>query len=509
MSLAFRLERCALEGNEPCFAIGTHLLEARISIFRAFLRRLYQMCKDVLAKLRNRGKAIPNTSIVRSQFDTCREEISVAAFEFKLPDVGEGIHEGEIVKLLVKEGDKIEEFEPFAEVQTDKAVVEIPSPVTGVVKQLKVAEGEVALVHSTIAVIDIEGDAPVDPHAPAEEEPGAEVVKQEIAKQEAQETAAPAPAAESTEKKRVLAMPSVRKLARELGVDITKVTGSAKHGRITAEDVEKFAADGEETRITEAPKEEEKVAAPAKTEPAAPTAVVAGGQEERIPLKGIRKTISRRMVESRQTSAHITLMDEVDVTELIELRKWGKEQAANRGVKLTYLPFIMKAVVGALRVFPTLNASIDAENEEIVIKKYYHIGMAAATDNGLMVPVLKDADRKSIFDLAGELTDKAVRARDMKLAPDELKGSTFTISSLGNMGGTFFTPIINQPEVAILGVGAIKEKPVVHNGEVAVRSILHLSLSVDHRLIDGDVAARFLTRLKSLLESPNLLMMEM
>lgn len=468
------------------------------------------MCKDVLEKLRNKGKALPNAKLELLQFDICREEISVAAFEFKLPDVGEGIHEGEIVKLLVKEGDKIEEFEPFAEVQTDKAVVEIPSPVTGVVKQLKVAEGEVALVHSTIAVIDIEGDAPVDPHAPADEEPGAEVVKQEVAKQEAQETAAPAPAAESTEKKRVLAMPSVRKLARELGVDITKVNGSAKHGRITAEDVEKFAAGGEETRITEAPKEEEQVAAPAKTAPApAATTVVAGGQEERIPLKGIRKTISRRMVESRQTSAHITLMDEVDVTELIELRKWGKEKASNRGVKLTYLPFIMKAVVGALRDFPTLNASIDAENEEIIIKKYYHIGMAAATDNGLMVPVLRDADRKSIFDLAGELTDKAVRARDMKLAPDELKGSTFTISSLGNMGGTFFTPIINQPEVAILGVGAIKEKPVVHNGEVAVRSILHLSLSVDHRLVDGDVAARYLTRLKSLLESPNLLMMEM
>lgn len=430
----------------------------------------------------------------------------MAAFEFKLPDVGEGIHEGEIVKLLVKEGDKIEEFEPFAEVQTDKAVVEIPSPVTGVVKELKVAEGETALVHSTIAVIEVEGEMPESAEAneaPQEEEPGAEVIKQEAEKEiSAKEEQ---PATTSTDKKRVLAMPSVRKLARELGVDITRVTGTGKHGRITAEDVEKFAKGGveEETALTEAPKEKE-----TKQEPAA-VATTYSDQEERIPLKGIRKTISRRMVESRQTSAHITLMDEVDVTELIELRKWGKEKAADRGVKLTYLPFIIKAVVGALREFPTLNASIDTEKEEIIIKKYYHIGMAAATDHGLMVPVIRDVDRKSIFDLANEVADKAGRAREMKLTPDELKGSTFTISSLGNMGGTFFTPIINQPEVAILGVGAIKEKPVVHNGEIAVRSILHLSLSVDHRLIDGDVAAKFLTRLKTLLESPNLLMMEM
>lgn len=427
----------------------------------------------------------------------------MASFEFKLPDVGEGIHEGEIVKLLVKEGDKIEEFDPFAEVQTDKAVVEIPSPVTGVVKELKVEEGEVALVHSTIAVIEVEGDLPEGAEAP--EEPAEDSVAEE-AKQEA--PAAEAASEKKETKKRVLAMPSVRKLARELGVDITQVTGTGKNGRITAEDVEKFAKGGavEEAPVAEAPKAE----TAQSTASAAPaTTVTAAGEEERIPLKGVRKIISDRMVESRRTSAHITIMDEADVTDLIALRKWGKEKAAERGVKLTYLPFFMKAAVSALREFPMMNASIDDEKEEIVLKKYYHIGIAADTENGLMVPVVRDADRKSIFDLAGEVADKAIRAREMKLAPDEIKGSTFTITSLGNLGGTFFTPIINQPEVAILGIGGIKEKPVVHNGEIAVRSILHLSISVDHRLIDGADAARFLSRVKQLLESPNLLMMEM
>jgi pyruvate dehydrogenase E2 component (dihydrolipoamide acetyltransferase) len=215
------------------------------------------------------------------------------------------------------------------------------------------------------------------------------------------------------------------------------------------------------------------------------------------------------MVESKHTAPHVTLMDEFDVTELIELRKWGKSVAQERNIKLTYLPFFIKAVVAALREFPTLNASIDDENQEIVIKHYYHIGLATATDNGLMVPVIRDADRKSMFDLAKEIADKATRAREMKLEPSELKGSTFTISSLGGFGGEFFTPIINYPEVAILGIGAIKEKPVVYNGEIAVRSMLHVSLSFDHRLIDGDVAARFIGRLKQVLESPKLLMMEM
>ncbi|SEM90046.1 dihydrolipoamide acetyltransferase family protein [Lihuaxuella thermophila] len=424
------------------------------------------------------------------------------AYEFLLPDVGEGIQEGEIVKLHVKEGDKIEEFDTFLEVQTDKAVVEVPSPVTGTVRELKIKEGDVVPTHSLIAIIDAEGEEPA-----AEEKaeaPQAEEPKQ--ADQPAAEKTQTAVNAGAARKGNVLAMPSVRKLARELGVDITQVKGTGKHGRILAEDVKSFASGEKVAKPTVQPQEEPKAAAAPAT---AKTAIETTGTEERIPLRGIRRTIAKRMVESKHTAPHVTIMDEVDATELIALRKWGKTIAEERNIKLTYLPFIIKAVIAALRQFPTLNASIDDEKEEIIIKNYYHIGLAAATDNGLLVPVLRDADRKSIFELAEEIADKATRARSMKLDASELKGSTFTISNIGGFGGQFFTPVINYPEVAILGVGTIKEKPVVHNGEIAIRPQMFVSLSFDHRLIDGDVAARFLSRVKQLLESPNLLMMEM
>ncbi|TCS95946.1 dihydrolipoamide acetyltransferase family protein [Hazenella coriacea] len=425
------------------------------------------------------------------------------AYEFKLPDVGEGIHEGEIVKLLVKEGDSIQEFDTFAEVQTDKAVVEIPSPVTGRVKEIRVKEGEIALVGSVIATFEADGEEEATPTAEAtptveetQPEPAAEPVK--------------TPAVIATGKKgNVSAMPSVRKLARELGVDLSLVTGTGKHGRILAEDVKMFKeGKGVAPQAVEgapAVKEAPAVSVPAFTK----TPVETIGTEERIPLRGIRRTIAKRMVESKHTAPHVTIMDEVDATELVELRKWGKTIAQERNIKLTYLPFIMKAVIAALREFPVLNASIDDEKEEIVLKNYYHIGMAAATDQGLLVPVLKDADRKSIFEIAEEITDKAIRSREMKLDVSEMKGSTFTISNIGGYGSQYFTPVINYPEVAILGVGTLKEKPVVYEGEIAIRPQLFLSLSFDHRLIDGDVAARFMARVKQLIESPNLLMMEM
>lgn len=419
----------------------------------------------------------------------------MARYEFKLPDVGEGIHEGEIVKLHVREGDTIQEFDIFAEVQTDKAVVEVPSPVTGTVKEIKVREGDVALVHSAIAVIDTEGELP-DDEGQAEES-----TEETVAEESREEKKESAPVAS----KNVAAMPSVRKLARELGVDITQVAGSGKNGRILADDVKRFAEGGQGGQ----PEVEEVKAATKPDVQEQQTAVEPAGREERIPLRGIRRTIAKRMVESKHTAPHVNLMDEVDVTELIELRKWGKPIAQERDIKLTYLPFIIKAVIAALREYPALNASIDDEHEEIVIKHYYNIGLAAATDNGLMVPVIKEADRKSVFELAGEVTEKATKARDMKLDVSEMKGSTFTISNLGGFGGQFFTPIINYPEVAILGVGTIKEKPVVHEGEIVIRPQMFVTLSFDHRLVDGDLAARFMRRFKQLMENPKLLMMEM
>jgi pyruvate dehydrogenase E2 component (dihydrolipoamide acetyltransferase) len=428
------------------------------------------------------------------------------AYEFKLPDVGEGIHEGEIVKLHVKEGDRIQEDDIFAEVQPDKAVVEIPSPVTGVVKEIRVKEGEVAVVGSVLAVFGAEGDAAEggkeekvteEPYANAQEQaqPMDRLLEKEAKVEDSAGKTADRVEVESGGRKKVLAMPSVRKLARELGVDISQVEGTGPRGRVTAEDVRRFA-EGEPAKAAEEPK------APPAVEPLAE-------EEERIPLRGLRRTIAKRMVESKFTAPHVTIMDEVDATELVSIREWGKKYAEEREIKLTYLPFIIKAVIAALREFPTLNASIDDEAEEIVIKRHIHMGIATATEDGLIVPVVKHADRKTILELAEEIADLAERARSRKLDVKELKGSTFTITNIGPFGGQFFTPIINYPEVAILGVGTIAERPVVRDGQIVIRPILSVSLSIDHRLIDGDVAARFLGRLKQLLENPKLLMMEM
>lgn len=412
-------------------------------------------------------------------------------YEFRLPDVGEGMHECEVVKLHVKEGDTVQEFDTITEVQTDKAVVEIASPVTGTVKELKIKEGEIAIVDSVIVVFEVEGEGNIkdqpeksDDQTTKHEEtedPQPEL-EQEVAKEET--------------KRSVLAMPSVRKLARELGVDLTQVKGTGKHGRILAEDVQAFAEGRQapQAPLTDQPKEVKEVTA---------------GTEERIPLKGIRRTIAERMTLSKYTAPHVTIMDEFDVTELMSLRKWGKQVAEERNIKLTYLPFIIKAAIAALREYPVINASIDEEKKEIVLKHFYHIGLAAATEQGLLVPVIKNADQKTIFEIAEEISDKAARAREMKLTPNEMSGSTFTITNIGGYGTQYFTPIINYPEVAILGVGTIQKKPVVYEDEIVIRPQMFFSLSFDHRLIDGDVAAKFLSRMKQYLEKPSLLMMEM
>lgn len=425
-------------------------------------------------------------------------------FEFRLPDVGEGMHECEVVKLHVKEGDQVQEFDTVADVQTDKAIVEIASPVTGLVKELKVKEGEVAIVNEVLIVFEAEGEGNASADvAPADEQEDASAPAQEGVAVAAPVEASPSEAPETSERHSVAAMPSVRKLARELGVDLPSVTGTGKHGRILAEDVRSFADGGH--KEPEAPVTDEKRVQPQPVQQSPAQMAV----EERIPLKGIRRTIAQRMAQSSQTVPHVTIMDEVDVTELRALRTWGKQIAAERNTKLTYLPFIIKAVLAALQEFPTLNATIDDENEEIVIKRYYHIGIATATDHGLLVPVLADADKKTILELADEITDKALRGRDLKLSPEEMANGTFTITNLGGYGTQYFTPIINHPQVAILGVGTIQEKPVVHDGEVVVRPQMFFSLSFDHRLIDGDVGAKFFSRVKQYLENPKLLMMEM
>jgi len=464
----------------------------------------------------------------------------MATYEYRMPELGEGLHEGEIVKWHVKPGDTIKEDDILMEVQNDKAVVEVPSPVTGVVKEVKVQEGAVAVVGDVLAVIDAEGEIPVSAHghgghgaeAPAAAAPSTPAAAAPAASP-SPTPSAPAPAASNPiapavapsaaqavqpgavpdggtrgnviAPGAVLATPSVRKLAREKGVDLGQVKPTGKHGRITKEDVLGFTPGAAAAPEPSAAADAQPAAA---AKPASAPAAQGDRVEERVPFKGIRKVIAQAMVKSVYTAPHVTIMDEVDVTALVKLRERAKPIAEKRGVKLTYLPFIVKALVAAVREYPILNATLDEANNEIVYKKYYNIGIATDTDNGLIVPVVFDADRKNIYKIAGEIRDLAARGREGKLGPTELRGSTISITNIGSAGGMFFTPVINFPEVAILGTGRISEKPVVKNGEIVVGQMMALSLSFDHRLIDGATAQNAMNHIKRLLEDPELLIME-
>nr|WP_309099225.1 dihydrolipoamide acetyltransferase family protein [Fredinandcohnia onubensis] len=430
------------------------------------------------------------------------------AFEFKLPDIGEGIHEGEIVKWFVKPGDEVNEDDVLCEVQNDKAVVEIPSPVKGKVLEVLVEEGTVAIVGDTLIKFDAPGYEDLKFKGDeSDEAPKQEQAQEEQPAEAAQE--ATAPSADVDENRRIIAMPSVRKYAREKGIDIKKVAGSGENGRIMKSDIDAFTSGGApvvtETPAAEAPKA---TAAEAATAPAKQPIPAGEYPETREKMSGIRKAIAKAMVNSKHTAPHVTLMDEVDVTELVAHRKKFKAVAAEKGIKLTYLPYIVKALTAALRDFPALNTSLDDATSEIIHKHYFNIGIAADTEKGLLVPVVKDADRKSIFSISNEINELAGKARDGKLAPNEMKGASCTISNIGSAGGQWFTPVINHPEVAILGVGRIAEKPVVKNGEIVVAPVLALSLSFDHRMIDGATAQNALNQIKRLLNDPQLLLME-
>lgn len=439
----------------------------------------------------------------------------MAKFEYRFPELGEGLHEGEIIKVHIKAGDKVTDDDIIMEVQNDKAIVEVPCPVNGTVLEVLVKDGQVCHVGEVVALIDAEGEVP-EQAAPAAEEPK----KEEAAPAPAPEAAKAAPAVEAAKEApkatnaSVLATPSVRKFAREQNVDLTQVSGTGKNGRITREDVTGF--DGS------APAASEQAAAPAEQQDNAAVAAKGAGEakaapvaagtayrpEERLPFKGIRKIIAGAMSKSVYTAPHVTIMDEVDVTELVALRAKYKPYAEKKGAKLTYLPFIVKALVAAAREFPIMNATLDEANQEIVLRKYYNIGIATDTDNGLIVPVIEDADRKNIWKVADSIRDLAVRGRDGKLSANELKGSTITISNIGSAGGMFFTPVINFPEVAILGTGRISEKAIVRNGEIVAAPVMALSLSFDHRLIDGATAQNFMNYIKQLLGNPELFIME-
>lgn len=439
------------------------------------------------------------------------------AKKFKMPDIGEGLTEGEIGKWLVQQGDAVEENDPMVEVLTEKVNVEIPSPFSGTVLQLLAEEGEIVEVGTPIVVIGEEGES-VEEAEPAEVDVAVEEAEPPEA-EEAEEREEPAPEApEEGEKpvtERVLATPAVRRKAREMEIDLTRVEGTGPRGRVTEEDLMAFAEQGEVEVEPEAEAQPEAAAEPepeAAAEAAPEPAPVPEEREElveRVPIRGVRRIISEHMHEAKRTAAHFTYVEEVDVTELVALRERLKSWAEERGAKLTYLPFIIKALVATFQEHPTLNATVDWEAEEILVKRYYNIGIATATEAGLVVPVVKDAGRKTIVQLAQEIEGLAEKARNRKLELSDVQDSTFTITSLGAQGGLLATPIINVPEVAILGVHKIAKKPVVRDGQVVVRDVMNLSLSFDHRIVDGHVGAAFTQTLVRYLENPGSLLMEM
>ncbi len=441
-------------------------------------------------------------------------------YEFKLPDLGEGIHEGEILKWYVQEGDIIKEDEPLVEVETDKAAVTIPSPSGGKVVQLNGKVGDVVNVGDIIAVIgDGEAPAPDKPPEAAKEEKKApmkpvvmEVDKMVEAKRKGEIPSLP-----------VAAAPATRRLAREMGVDIKLVTPTGPGGRITPEDVKRFA-EGEkaEAKAPEAPPTPEVEEKKAEAEFAAHAASAIPfldidplldfeqwGPVEKEPLRSIRRKVARKMVTSMILAPHVTHMDEADVTELEEFRlKERKRFEGKPGGRLTLMAFVIKAVTAGLKAAPSFNASLDPFKEEIVYKKYYNIGFAADTGKGLIVPVIKNTDRKSIMEISADVELLAQQGRDNVIEVDALRGGTFTITNVGPLGGTALIPTINYPEVAILGMGKVQEKPVVREGQIVIRKILPVSLSFDHRIADGADAARFVSELIKHLSDPSLLLLE-
>jgi len=412
--------------------------------------------------------------------------------DFRFPDLGEGVTEGEIKKWLVKEGDLVKPDQAIAEVETDKAVVEMPSPTGGKVLRLYHREGDTVKVGEVLATIGAEGEeAPKVAPKPPEEEvarrPSVSVVG-ELPEEEIMVSSKPeqVPMAAPTE---VLATPAVRKLAKDLGVEISTVRGSGPGGRITEEDV----------RSSTKPKEPSRPRKQAKFD--------LYGYIDREQVKGIRKSTAKKMMESTLKTAMVTMMDDADVTELVALRERIKAVAMEeRKVKLTYMPFIVKAVVMALKNNPYLNSSLDEESGEIIIKRYYNIGVAVASEDGLMVPVVKVADQKEIMDIAAEIEELSRKSSERKIDLGDLKGGTFTITNYGALGGTYGNPIINYPEAAILGVGRIREMPWVKNGQVVPRKVLPLSLTWDHRIMDGAQAAKFMGELVRYLENPELIL---
>ncbi|MBI5066720.1 MAG: 2-oxo acid dehydrogenase subunit E2 [Deltaproteobacteria bacterium] len=434
-------------------------------------------------------------------------------FRFLLPDIGEGVVEAEVQQWFVKAGDHVKEDQPLVEVMTDKATVTLPSPRRGTITKLLYQPGQMAKVHE--ALLEMVED--VNPAAlpPAELAPGEQMPAPEP---EPGATDTPAMAASAAAPRpaggaKVLATPAVRAMARQLGVELAAVTGSGKGGRVTRDDLEAARnGKGGQNGHARPPAPPPAPQRPAPFEmqlPERSPVTLPPTDDEVLPLRGVRRRIAERMAQSKRTAVHFTFVEEVDVTELKKVRARIAAAAQEQGVKVTFLPFVVKAAVAALKKHPWLNASLDEARSEIRLRRQYHIGIASATEQGLVVPVVKNADKLSLLELAREIERLAVTSRAGRARPEELTGSTFTITSLGAKGGLLATPVINYPEVAILGVHRIRQVPVVREGQVVIRDMMNVSLSSDHRVVDGHVAAAFTYALIGYLEDPNLLFMEM
>ena len=430
--------------------------------------------------------------------------------DVKLPELGEGVTEGELVKWLVNVGDTVKVDQTIAEIMTDKATVEVPTPFAGTVKELKFKKGEVIKVESTMLTLSGASGATTmaaPMHATvataamsAQPAPASQPVAPKPNGSDMHLTISP-PVADF----RVLATPATRRLAREVGVDINGLSGSGLAGRVTRDDV--MTAKGSNGAMGAGATS---AGAPMLQRPTPAYTSTNASLEERVDLIGIRKKIAQNLQMSKSIIPHFTLMDEADVTQLVHLRETLKEFAEKNGTKITYLPFVIKALISTIRDFPMFNASIDDAASQIVYKKYFNIGFAADTPNGLVVPVIKHADQKSILEISKEIIDLSKRARDGKLKPDEMKGACITITNIGSVGGTYATPIINHPEVAILGMYKITDKPVPKpDGGVGFIKSMNYTVTCDHRLIDGAVAANFLKAFFTRIQNPGILMMGM
>ena len=413
------------------------------------------------------------------------------SYVFELPEVGEGVTEAELVKWSVEVGEVIEPDQVVCEVMTDKATMEINCPVGGTVVEVCGEEGDILPVHATLLKLSQDGSAPTPkPAAKTEPAPAATPAPQVAPAPKP----TPAPISTPNPSGKVLASPAVRAFAKEYGTDLQGISGTGKGGRITRDDVRSQPS---------APIHTSQIKAPPAIQ------VQASRADQVVKIVGLRRKIAEKMLESVQRAPHFTYVDEIDMTDLVTMRGQLKGLAAEYGVKLTYIPFIMKALVQAFQEFPTVNAVINEADLSMIVRGEVNIGIACDTPQGLYVPVIKNVEQKSILELAAEITDITTRTREGKVQLSELQGGTFTITSVGNIGGRFATPIINHPEVAILGVNQIHDRPMVVNGDIVARKMMYLSPSFDHRVIDGAVAARFISALKNILENPASLLLSL